>query len=80
MKEKAATCQNGFILLMKIYSSLKTETLISVSANIHNFHFYGTDICIVADILGYTSYVIPFMVKHLSKGNLDDMELKNPLF
>ena len=59
---------------------IKTETLISVSANIGNFHFYGTDICIVADMLGYTSYVIPFMVKHLSKGNLDDMELKKPAF
>lgn len=59
---------------------IKTETLLSVSANIRSFHFYGTDICIVADMLGYTSFVIPFMVKHLSKGNLDDMELKKPAF
>ena len=59
---------------------VKTETLISVSADIRSFHFYGTDICLVADILGYTSYIIPFMVKHLSKGNLDDMEIKRPAF
>lgn len=59
---------------------IKTASLISVSADIRNFHFYGTDICIVADILGYSSYVIPFMVKHLSKGNLDDMEMKKPMF
>ena len=59
---------------------IKTETLVSVSADIRNFHFYGTDICIIADILGYSSYVIPFMVKHLSKGNLEDMELQKPAF
>lgn len=59
---------------------IKSAALISVSADIGNFHFYGTDICIIADLLGYTSYVIPFMVKHLSKGNLTDMEMKKPGF
>jgi hypothetical protein len=38
---------------------------ITVSADLSGFHLYGTDLCIIADFLGYTSYVIPFMVKHL---------------
>ena len=55
---------------------IKTGMLLSLSANIKHFHFYGTDICIIADMLGYQTYVIPFMVKHLSMGNLNDMELQ----
>jgi hypothetical protein len=59
---------------------LKTEKQLAISADIQGFHFYGTDLCIIADFLGYTSYVIPFMVAHLSKGNLTDMELNKPSF
>ena len=59
---------------------VKTSALLTVSADVKNFHFYGTDICIIADLLGYTAYVIPFMVQHLSKGNLTDMEAKKQPF
>jgi hypothetical protein len=59
---------------------VKTEKQMAVSSDIEGFHYYGTDLCIVADFLGYTSYVIPFMVEHLSKGNLRDLELKKPTF
>lgn len=41
---------------------------ISISGDLSGYHFYGTDLCIIADFLGYTSYVIPFMVQHLSMG------------
>ncbi|MDP9229942.1 MAG: hypothetical protein M3O67_04610 [Bacteroidota bacterium] len=47
---------------------------ISISSNLSGFHLYGTDLCIIADFLGYTCYVIPFMVKHLSHGNLKDLD------
>jgi hypothetical protein len=59
---------------------IKASKNLAASSNIDSFHFYGTDLCIVADFLGYSSYVIPFMVRHLSKGNLKDMELKQPEF
>ncbi len=59
---------------------IKTNALLTVSSDIKTFHFYGTDICVIADVLGYTSYVIPFLVQHLSKGNLKDMEEKKPSF
>jgi hypothetical protein len=59
---------------------IDTKKQLSISADIKGFHFYGTDLCIIADFLGYTSYVIPFMVQHLSSGNLADMELYKPSF
>lgn len=59
---------------------IKTNTLLSVSADINSFHFYGTDLCLIADMLGYSSYVIPFKVKHLSTGNLADMEVQKAGF
>ena len=59
---------------------IKTNALLTVSTDIKTFHFYATDICIIADLLGYTAYVIPFMVQHLSTGNLADMEQKKPFF
>ncbi len=53
---------------------------VTVSADLSGFHLYGTDICIVAATLGYSTYVIPFMVKHLSFGNLKDLEKHIHLF
>ncbi|MEO7307382.1 MAG: hypothetical protein ABIR78_11265 [Ferruginibacter sp.] len=54
---------------------IDADKRLTISADIGGFHFYGTDICNIADFLGYSAYVIPFMVKHLSSGNLKDMEL-----
>ena len=59
---------------------IKTEMQLAISADIKSFHFYGTDLCSIADFLGYTSYVIPFMVQHLSKGNLADLQRSKPAF
>ncbi len=53
---------------------------INVSSDLSGFHLYGTDICLVAETLGYSSYVIPFMVKHLSFGNLKDLKKHIHLF
>ncbi len=53
---------------------IDAEKRLTISGYFGGFHFYGTDLCIIADILGYSSYVIPFMVNHLSRGNLKDME------
>jgi hypothetical protein len=52
----------------------KTSSM-TISSDISGFHLYGTDLCIIADFLGYNSYVIPFMVKHLSLGNLQDLNI-----
>lgn len=50
------------------------STNLTVSGDLTGYHLYGTDLCLIADILGYTSYVIPFMVNHLSTGNLEALD------
>lgn len=51
---------------------IKREAGLSTSGNLHGYHFYGTDLCINADILGYNGYVIKYLVKHKSWGNKDE--------
>ncbi len=53
---------------------IKASSNITISANLRGFHLYGTDLCILANMLGYNSYVIEFMVLHLSKGNVTSLK------
>ncbi|MDD2906776.1 MAG: hypothetical protein PHH41_08190 [Sulfurimonas sp.] len=48
---------------------IKNSAQLSISNNIDGFHFYATDICIIADILGFSAYVIDFHLYHKSGGN-----------
>jgi hypothetical protein len=48
---------------------VRRDANLAVSADLKGFHLYGTDICIVAQLLGYTAYVIDFHLRHLSKGD-----------
>ena len=59
---------------------LDTEKKIELSPRLSGFHMYGTDLCLHAASNGYTCYVLPFMVKHLSKGNLKGLEEYIPYF
>lgn len=51
---------------------VKNSANLALSGNLEGFHFYGADICLVADVLGYNSYVVDFMLIHKSEGNDDD--------
>lgn len=44
---------------------VRREANLAVSRDIGGFHFYGTDLCVVADMLGYASYAIDFHLHHL---------------
>lgn len=44
---------------------------LALSTDFRGFHLYGAELCIVADILGYSSYVIDFHLRHYSRGNAD---------
>ena len=50
---------------------VKTDAGLTVSRDLQGYHFYGAELCDVARRLGYGSYVIDFMIRHDSKGNLD---------
>jgi disulfide oxidoreductase YuzD len=51
---------------------VKNGLNIGLSCDLKGFHFYGTDICLQANIRGYTAYVIDFHLRHLSPGNIDN--------
>jgi hypothetical protein len=48
---------------------VRRDANLAVSADLKGFHLYGTDICIVAHLLGHTAYVVDFHLRHLSKGD-----------
>ncbi len=61
---KAHSVDENFMLV-------KASAGLSISNNLKGFHLYGTDICILAEILGFTAYVIEFNLTHKSDGNAD---------
>lgn len=58
---------------------LKKSTGVTVSRDLDGFHFYGTELCQVANRLGYTCYVIDFYLVHFSHGNMDDSFYKSKI-
>lgn len=60
---------------------VRREANLALSRDLSGFHLYGTDICIIAKILGFNSYVVNFNILHKSKGNVDQNfhDIKNDL-
>lgn len=45
---------------------------LALSSDLGGFHLYGTDLCVIADILGHRAYVIDFHIWHKGRGTLDE--------
>ena len=45
---------------------------LTFSGDLNGFHLYGTDICLIADVLGYNCYVIDFHLRHKGAGVMDE--------
>ena len=54
--------------LDKNFLVVRRDANLAVSADLKGFHLHGTDICIVARLLGYTAYVVDFQLRHVSSG------------
>ena len=51
---------------------MKRSANLSVTPLLRGFHLYATELCLVADFLGLTAYVIDFHLNHLSAGKIDE--------
>jgi hypothetical protein len=60
----AMSLDENFILVRR-------EANLALSRDMKGYHWYGADLCIIADILGWNIYVIDFHLKHNSPGNMD---------
>ena len=61
---KTITLDENFIVVKK-------SANLALSNNLLGFHFYGTDICLIAKVLGFNSYLINFNLTHKSNGKKD---------
>lgn len=55
---KAYSLDENFIIVRK-------SANLSVSHDLEGFHLYGTDLCLIARMLGYSAYVVDFHLWHL---------------
>ena len=51
---------------------IRRSANLALSGDLEGFHFYGTDICLIADVLGYSCYVIDFHLCHKGAGVLNE--------
>jgi hypothetical protein len=50
---------------------IRNSAGITVSNDLDGFHFYAVDLCLIARRLGYESFVVDFLWRHDSHGNMD---------
>lgn len=50
---------------------VKSEANLAVAGDLSGFHLYGTDICLVAECLGWNCYAIDFNITHKSSGKMN---------
>ena len=44
---------------------VKRAANLALSRDIGGFHLYGTDLCVIADVLGYSAYAVDFHLHHV---------------
>ena len=55
---------------------VRKDANLALSHDLRGFHMYGTELCVIASILGLTAYVVDFHLRHLSGGVRDEFFAK----
>ncbi len=70
--QRYGTFPHEVISLDENFIIINRKKNIACTASLSGFHFYGTDLCQNAKILGLKSYVIDFHLHHKSGGKIDE--------
>ena len=62
--QKVFTADENFLLV-------KNNSNLCVSKDLAGFHFYGTDLCMICQLLGYSCWAISYNILHKSRGTKD---------
>ena len=65
LPSKVQSLDENFLLV-------KASANLAVAGDLKGFHMYGTDICLVAECLGYSTYAIDFHLVHKGFGKVDE--------
>jgi hypothetical protein len=65
LPSKVKSLDENFLLL-------KASANLAVAGDLEGFHMYGTDLCLVAECLGYSAFAIDFQIYHKGLGTVDE--------
>lgn len=68
--QKTGLFPSPVVSLDECFLVVKCNTGLRLSADIQGFHLYGTDICLMAEIMGHSAHAIDFHISHLGKGEV----------
>lgn len=70
MSQRRGDCPARVYSLDENFIVVKAACRIAASGDLHGFHLYGLDLCIAADVAGYSAWVIDYPLLHKSGGSV----------